>query len=139
MARGLATLAVPGLIKIAPLSILQHQAVLVPIPLGHRRMNDRGFNQSLDLANHMSEISGIPVVEALSRVRGTWRQSKLPTDMRTANVAGSFQVDEALTSPLVLLVDDVTTSGATLMAAADELSKAMPKSTQFWGVVIAQG
>jgi len=136
----LAILAVPGLIKIAPLSILQHQAVLVPIPLGHRRMNDRGFNQSLDLANHISKISGgIPVVEALSRVRGTWRQSKLPADMRTANVAGSFQVDEVLRSPFVLLVDDVATSGATLMAAADELSNVMPKSTQFWGVVIAQG
>lgn len=139
MARSLATLAVPGLVKIAPLSILQHQAVLVPIPLGDRRMKDRGFNQSLDLAHHMSEISRIPVVEALSRVRGTWRQSKLPTNMRTANVAGSFQVDEVPPSPFVLLVDDVTTSGATLMAAADELSIAMPKSTQYWGVVIARG
>lgn len=137
----LAEILAPHLLLIAPLSVLARQAVLVPIPIHSRRWRERGFNQSFDIAQHIAQLTGIPMREALVRTRATWTQTLLPSDLRGDNLHDAFGVRERLDPHIrfVLLVDDVTTSGATLSAAAGALLPAAGPFTQFWGCTIARG
>jgi ComF family protein len=134
----LAQLFTPQLTVMAPLSQLQRDAVLVPIPLFWRRELSRGFNQSRDLALALSQLTRIPVWEGLVRARSTWTQTKLTPELRQENMQQAFTI----TSPLpigtrfVLLIDDVTTTGSTLSNAARALR---PGPYQLWGGTIARG
>jgi len=95
----------------------------VPVPLHRSRHRRRGFNQSTDLARHL----GLPVVHALRRVRATAAQADLPAAQRHRNVRGAFAAcrsGRALAGATVLLVDDVSTTGATLDACARALKAA---------------
>jgi ComF family protein len=110
--------------------ILRGADCAVPVPLHASRLRERGFNQSADLAQHL----GLPVVTALRRTRATPPQTGLPAARRRPNVADAFAPAHGLVSLLrpwqsgmldrwvvgrtVVLVDDVTTTGATLEACA---------------------
>src|SRR5207237_8576511 len=84
---------------------------------------ERGFNQAADLARHL----GLPLVAALRRTRPTPTQTSLPAAQRHGNVrdafAATFRADR-LAGRSVLLVDDVSTTGATLEACARVLQEA---------------
>jgi len=98
-------------------------ACAVPVPLHGTRRRERGFNQAADLAGHL----GVPVVTALRRVRGTKVQAGLPAAQRHRNVRGAFEATRAaarLDGAVVVLVDDVSTTGATLEACARVLKDA---------------
>ena len=93
--------------------------VVVPVPLHPRREYQRGFNQADDLARHL----GVPVVPLLKRVVFTQSQIELPKEERHRNVkdAFAFAPDPRSLIPdpgIVVLVDDVSTTGATLDACA---------------------
>ncbi len=95
---------------------------VVPVPLHPSRQRARGFNQAADLARHL----GIPVNPALRRVRATLSQAALPAARRHGNVRGAFvaaATARALRHRIVLLVDDVSTTGATLEACARVLKE----------------
>jgi ComF family protein len=98
--------------------------MVVPVPLHWRRRWRRGFNQSALLAGGL----GLPVVHALRRARHTPSQTALPASSRRANVRGAFRVRAAARASLpgacVVLVDDVTTTGATLEACGRVLIEA---------------
>ena len=99
-------------------------AALVPVPLHVSRLRERGFNQSLLLAREVGLRLGMPVLEALlERRRPTRPQAKLPPEERHANVALAFARASPLPlgSGLLILVDDVATTGATFSAAARAL------------------
>ncbi len=133
----LAELLVPQLKLIAPWAQLQQQAVLIPLPLHRRRERERGFNQSALLAEAISRYTNIPVAAGLERQRATLTQTKLPSGMRLKNMYGAFRLTKPLprSKKLALLVDDVTTTGASLNAAA----AALPENIQIWGVTVARG
>src|SRR5262249_2149072 len=87
------------------------------------RRRRRGFNQAADLADHLH----LPVVNALARVHATKTQTDLPAAMRHRNVRGAFaptRASRALERSIVVLVDDVSTTGATLDACAAALMHA---------------
>jgi ComF family protein len=93
---------------------------VVPVPLHPSRLRARGFNQAFDLARHV----GPPVCQALRRVRHTITQTDLPAAERHRNVRGAFtttRAAQAVAGRIVMLVDDVTTTGATLEACARAL------------------
>ncbi len=96
--------------------------VVLPIPLGRNRLLERGFNQSELVARIFSSHFNIPIeTENLIRVKNTKAQSQVRgLDERIKNVAGAFEVKnmEALEGKDIILIDDVTTSGATLREAA---------------------
>jgi ComF family protein len=95
----------------------------VPVPLHRARHRQRGFNQAHDLARHL----GLPVRHALRRVRHTDAQATLDGSARWSNVEGAFAVTRqaaALQGAVVVLVDDVRTTGATLEACARALLRA---------------
>ncbi len=94
--------------------------VAVPVPLHPARRRERGFNQAEDLARHI----GLPVVAALRRTRRTVVQAELPAAQRHGNVRGAFAATRDATSLRgrnVVLIDDVSTTGATLDACAAAL------------------
>jgi ComF family protein len=105
---------------------------LVPVPLHIRRLRQRGFNQSLELARYWGRRRSLPVLPAaLIRHRETAMQSALASAERESNVRGAFR---ALT-PLprhVALVDDVFTTGATCRAAREALLTAGVQQVDVW-------
>ena len=98
--------------------------VVVPVPLKGRRRRQRGFNQALLLARGLGRAAGLPVAEALVRVRFPRPQARATSAAeRRRNVAGAFAVVDAtaVNGRRVLVVDDIATTGATLDACARAL------------------
>jgi len=106
---------------------LQGAEVLVPVPLHPRRRRERGFNQSALLARALAGPTGLRVAEdALARREDTPPQTGLSAARRRANVARAFVVRRrpAVAGRIVVLVDDVFTTGATARACARALAQA---------------
>ncbi len=113
--------------------------VLVPVPLHRKRLRERGYNQSRLLVKELSKLTNLPVVDdCLIRQRHSPPQVKTSTAAeRQSNVAKAFACrDERLRDKQVLLIDDVSTSGATLDACATALKAA--GATSIWGLVLAR-
>ena len=113
--------------------------VLVPVPLHPRRLRERGHNQSHLLAEELSSLINLPVIDdCLIRKRHTPPQARTATvEERRNNVANAFTcVKDRLQDKQVLLIDDVSTSGATLDACAKVLKAAGAVSV--WGLVLAR-
>jgi ComF family protein len=112
-----------ALMRECGIDLLRDAAVAVPVPLHSRRQYDRGFNQADDLARQL----GLPVVPLLKRTVHTRSQIELPKHQRRENVRNAFELACDLSGPLptiVVLVDDVSTTGATLEACARVLKNA---------------
>jgi ComF family protein len=105
---------------------LQRTDFIVPIPLSAQRLRQRGFNQALEIAKHVLGTGAVARAklrpEMLLRTRDTAPQVGLPRAERLHNMRHAFAVEPSLASKVqdasVLLVDDVTTTTATLCAAA---------------------
>ena len=97
---------------------------VLPVPLGKRRRKQRGYNQAALLAFPLALGLGKPYLgKGLVRVRETRSQVGLSAAERRQNVAGAFLAPEPhlVEGKILLLVDDVMTTGATLSAAASAL------------------
>ena len=89
---------------------------LIPVPLHRRRVRQRGFNQSLELAKFLSNRWQLPYdAGACSRVKNSMSQTGLSASQRRKNVQNVFRVQRLL-PPHVIIVDDVMTTGATVRA-----------------------
>jgi ComF family protein len=95
---------------------------IVPIPLHQSRMYIRGFNQSETIATAIGRRLDLPVYgDILYMTRRTRQQARLPAHRRADNVRGAYAVDDSsglIAAKRVLLVDDITTTGATLRETA---------------------
>ena len=97
---------------------------LVPVPLHPKRERERGFNQSALLARELARKCGLAAVEkALIRTRSSPPQSTIEAADRAGNVRGVFEVrrPERIRGGMIVLVDDVYTTGATLKECAAAL------------------
>ena len=112
--------------------------VLVPVPLHPRRLRSRGYNQSHLLAKEAGKLLDLPVREDLvKRVKDSPPQVEArSSEQRRVNVAGSFVASNDVEGLSILLVDDVATTGSTLMACAAALKDAGASSV--WGLVLAR-
>ncbi|MEN9932128.1 MAG: hypothetical protein RIS17_701 [Pseudomonadota bacterium] len=102
-------------------------AVIVPVPSHRIRLWQRGFNQAAAIARQLARQSGRPlVVDALARVKPTPSTKGLTRAARQRNVIGAFRVarPEAIKGKVVILIDDVMTTGATVSACAAQLRRA---------------
>jgi ComF family protein len=105
-----------------------HRKLLVmPVPLHPKRLRERGFNQSLLLADRVAETLDADLdFSSLKRIRYTKPQTGLGSKERKRNVRKAFGVSsrEAVKGREVLLVDDVATTGSTLNECARTLKRA---------------
>ena len=110
---------------------------LVPVPLHHVKMRERGFNQALQLAEKISSISGIPISNCLRRKKWTKSQTKLNVFDRRKNTNGAFVIKSKLIGGKVLLIDDVVTTGATANSCAEILKSSGVEWTGIFTLGIA--
>jgi ComF family protein len=111
------------LMRASGAALLRDADAVVPVPLHLRREYARGFNQAHDLALQL----GPPVVTLLARSRHTPSQVDLPAHQRQRNVENAFCLRPAAIGQMpriVVLVDDVSTTGATLEACGRVLKAA---------------
>lgn len=109
------------------------------IPLSKKRLRQRGYDQARLLAEEIAAKTGLPCRQLLQKVKNNSAQS-LTRDakQRRENVAGVYALDDGadVSGLLILLVDDVVTTGATMSEAARILRKAGAKSV--FGVTLAR-
>ncbi|MQA40986.1 ComF family protein, partial [Rugamonas aquatica] len=101
-------------------------ALLCPVPLGRRRLAERGYNQAMEIARPLARSLGVALHPRLvCRVHETAAQSSVAPDQRRQNIAGAFAIpDPALVQGRHIgVVDDVMTSGRTL----DELAATLKR------------
>ena len=112
--------------------------LVVPVPLGLARLAERGYNQAALLAWPVSLALGVPYrPKSLRRLRETRSQVGLKLAERQQNVQGAFGARrEWVAGKTPLVVDDVTTSGATLAACAAALLEA--GASQVYGLTLAR-
>ena len=129
----------------------------VPIPLHRRRLIERGFNQSelitreminfLKLSNHWSD-NFYYLDQLLIRKKYSYPQAKIANaQTRQRNIKGVFDLrnknkldfgnNKELSGEIVVLIDDIITTGATIEEAAQTLKQLQPK--EIWGLAIARG
>jgi ComF family protein len=109
-----------------PEDVVSERRVVVPVPLATSRRRERGYNQSALLALPLAARWSIPTDERLlARPAASETQTRLTPAQRVRNVASAFRVPDearpALRGAHVVLVDDVVTTAATLVACAAAL------------------
>ncbi|HXG00535.1 MAG TPA: phosphoribosyltransferase family protein [Bacteroidota bacterium] len=111
--------ALAGLLHAVP------DAVIIPVPLHRAKVRERGYNQSDYIARGISNLTGLPVhTRLLRRRRFTATQTRLNREERRANVRDAFEVNRTITpNASFILVDDVITTGATILECARVLRR----------------
>jgi len=100
--------------------------MLVPVPLTKKRLRQRGYNQSEQLARGIHQITHIPINnQVLVRQHFQQSQTQLSRQERQTNVEDTFKLKDrvALQNKHVLLIDDICTTGATLLACVHALKE----------------
>jgi ComF family protein len=103
---------------------------LVPVPLHHKRLQHRHFNQAQEISRELAFHTRLPVVDALKRTRATEHQTALTRAQRLENLRGAFilsrsgqrQIEQSTAG--AILVDDVLTTGSTVDECAKTLRRA---------------
>lgn len=116
--------------------------ILAPVPLHKKRLRWRGFNQAELLAEKIaSQIGWEMQTILLARQRYTKPQAKLKKEEREKNLIGAFgtqaTIDERESETVVILVDDVLTTGTTMNECAKILKQNGAKTV--WGLALARG
>ena len=98
---------------------------IVPVPLATRRLRERGYNQALEIARHLTLATHARLAsDACERARDTPAQIDLPLAERAQNVRGAFRAPRSLDGATIAVLDDVMTTGATLDEIAGTLKRA---------------
>jgi ComF family protein len=119
-------------------------AILVPIPLNYRRLQERGFNQSEMLAKYLAQEFAYEIFFNLKRKNDNRHQVVLNNKRRAKNIKGVFYIEkvrtknkEKLKQRNIIIIDDIVTSGATLREAARVLKNA--GAEKVYALVLAKG
>jgi len=103
-------------------------SVIIPVPLHKKRMRERGFNQSALLAKYIADKTSVPLdCDTLVKIKNTSSQvSAFSRNDRLQNLYESFLIKnpENIKNKTVILVDDVITTGATIIECARTLKRA---------------
>ena len=104
--------------------------VIIPVPLHWSRCFTRGYNQSVLFCEELARLTKIKYQPALRRIRRTRQQARLDRDQRHKNLSGAFVLkpNTDLSGKIILLVDDVMTTGATLSAATEAFKNTEAKA-----------
>jgi ComF family protein len=104
--------------------------LLVPMPMSNKEKRSRGFNQCEELCREIKKLSGVNIevsYDTLKKVRETERQTTLSREKRTENVKGSMAAESSALGRVIIVLDDVYTTGASLTEARRALLSAGAK------------
>jgi ComF family protein len=111
---------------------------IVPVPLHRLKKIERSYNQAEKIAAGIAEVLGKPVLNGvIKRKKYTESQTGLSLHQRRHNLEGAFIPGRRPSPRNVLLVDDVVTTGATVMAAAEALLKSGAETVHLAAVALA--
>lgn len=108
--------------------------MIIPMPLHPKRERARGYNQSREFADGLSDVTGIPVrADIVARIRNTASQTTMSQSDRPSNVHGAFSLLEPceVEGCHVLVVDDIITTGASIAECGMEIAKANDVTLSF--------
>ncbi|HRY63026.1 MAG TPA: ComF family protein [Patescibacteria group bacterium] len=143
LAEPLSKILIQKIKRLEQLALWQGQKiVLMPVPLHKKRYHWRGFNQAALLAARVAKYFGWETQDlVLKRERYTKPQAKLKKEERERNMVGAFGASaitsEHASETVVILVDDVVTTGATMNECANILKANGVKTV--WGLALARG
>lgn len=107
--------------------------LIIPMPMHHARLKERGFNQALELARIISKKTQLRLdYSACQRTRLTPPQASLPLKERIKNIRGVFSCQQDLRGLHIAIVDDVMTTGASLNELAKTLKQAGAAHVECW-------
>ncbi|MDD4962308.1 MAG: ComF family protein [Gallionella sp.] len=122
------------------INLTERPDYVIAMPLHPTRLRERGFNQSLLLAQSIAYTHQLKLLPtACQRIRATEPQTSLPRDQRAKNMRGAFQCDQDLTGRRIALVDDVLTTGASLNALAAAVQARGATQIEAWVVARTLG
>jgi competence protein ComFC len=112
--------------------------LLIPVPLGKKRLKERGYNQVALVAQPLAYRTGVRYLpHGLWKARETRSQVGLNVSQRQINVLNAYQADaRRLARKSVLLMDDVSTTGSTISACTEALLTAGAR--EVYGITIAR-
>lgn len=114
--------------------------ILVPIPLHAPRLRSRGYNQAQILAKELASRLGLYEFDVIERIKNTRSQVGLKGKLRKENINGAFGVKKVFSHVIkdktIFLVDDVLTTGLTLLEAGNVLKRAGAKAV--FGLTLAR-
>jgi ComF family protein len=112
--------------------------LLLPVPLAQRRFRERGYNQAIVLAEHISMNARVALrTDLLVRTRETQVQAGLDQRARRRNIHDAFEVVAPLPATHVAILDDVVTTGSTVNELARMLKQAGVKRVDVWAIARA--
>ncbi len=109
--------------------------IIIPVPLHKIRQQERGYNQSLELAKNLAKQLDLIVDGSLcKRTKNTGPQSALSAEMRKNNVKGAFKLLKNYPLNHIAIVDDVVTTGSTVNEVASLFIKAGCRRVEVWAI-----
>ncbi|HSI24420.1 MAG TPA: ComF family protein [Methylotenera sp.] len=107
--------------------------LIIPMPMHDKRLQERGFNQVLEIARVIAKNTHIKLdYTACQRTKLTPPQASLPLKDRIKNIRGVFSCPKSLHGLNIALVDDVMTTGASLNELASTLKQAGAAHVECW-------
>ena len=108
--------------------------VMIPVPLHPKRLRQRGYNQSVELAKCIKSFTGIPLdYNACQRIKNTPPQVGLSAKQRKTNIQGAFKINKISGNwKHIVLIDDVVTTGSTIETLTKEFLQAGIQKIDVW-------
>lgn len=107
--------------------------IILPVPLHPKRLRERGFNQALEIARPAAKALNLTMdVHGVKRIKATPPQSELPARKRKQNIANAFSVNKNYTGKHLAILDDVITTGHTVMELSRVLKENGAKQIDVW-------
>lgn len=114
---------------LAHMKFKRNPDLILPVPLASPRLQERGFNQSVEIARLLSNLIDAPIdLSHVHRRLNTAPQASLPWQDREKNIRNAFECEIDLSDKAILVIDDVMTTGATL----NELARTLKAHGAIW-------
>jgi ComF family protein len=107
--------------------------IIIPVPLHHQRLRERGYNQALEIARLIAKKLRIVIdYKSCRRIKHTQAQALLPFKERKKNLIKAFTVKHNFKAKHIAIIDDVVTTGSTVSALSKVMRKQGVQTIDIW-------